>query len=75
MWWRRRKARKAEATRPTGWPHGRHRLSDGDVVPLADGRRWADYLRTEEIPIISTVDRPLMTRIAELRAPDPRQPQ
>jgi hypothetical protein len=74
MWWRRRKARKPEATRPGGWPHGRHRLADGDTVPV-NGERWMDYLRTEEIPIISTVDRPLMTRLQELRAPDPRRAQ
>ncbi len=71
MWWRGRHRKAAQSRTDGSWPYGRHRHVDGDTVPFADGRRWVDYLPTQEIPIISTVDRPLMTRIAELRAPGP----
>src|SRR6266516_6752721 len=69
-WWRGRHRKATQGRTATGWPHGRHRLADGDVVPI-NGRRWVDYLATRQLPIVSTVDRPLLTRIAELRAPRP----
>lgn len=58
MWWRRRKARKAaEKATDASWDsyghQGQHRLVDGDVVPLPNGKRWVDYLKTEEHPMIN----------------------
>jgi len=76
LWWRRRArgTRKPDRIGPDhSWPHGRHRHIDGDTVPFADGRRWVDYLRTEELPIVPPVDRPLMTLGAQHRAPDTRR--
>jgi hypothetical protein len=38
-----------------GAASGRHRLSDGDVVPAAGHRRYADILRdqpTKELPVV-----------------------
>ena len=67
MWWRRRRARTRAAEQAiwAAWDDRVHadRLRDGDVVPLPNGHRWADYL-TEPIPVI---DPPLLTRAGEHR--------
>jgi hypothetical protein len=64
MWWRRRRAGRRAAEQAT-WDGrvGVHRLRDGDAVPLANGKRWTDYL-TQQLPII---DPPLLTPGGEHR--------
>lgn len=68
--WRRKERRAATLARiqpDYGAASGRHRLSDGDVVPV-NGRRWVDYLPTAEHPVINKATRPLMTPAAEHRS-------
>ncbi len=61
MLWRRQRPRnrqpEEEPAVDYGAAPGRHRLSDGDVVPVTRYRRYADILRdqpTEELPPVPT---------------------
>ncbi len=76
MWWRRlhRKARKpahrSGETRPDyGAASGRHRLSDGDTVPVRGYRTFREILndQTRELPPADTYPRPLLTPGQEQR--------
>jgi hypothetical protein len=62
MWWRKRKAYRAAHS-----DYGRHRLSDGDTVPVPGFRTYREILAepTRELP---TVQRPLFTPGQEQRA-------
>jgi hypothetical protein len=64
MWWRKRRAAR-RAAEQAAWDGavGRHRLRDGDVVPLANGKRWVDYM-TQPLPVI---DPPILNRAGEHR--------
>lgn len=66
MWWHSRRARRRAAEQARWDGHvGAYRLRGGDVVPLANGKRWTDYLRTQELPII---DQSLLTPGGEHRS-------
>jgi len=72
MWWRRHRRKATHRPVPTGTDYGaasgRHRLRDGDVVPVAGYRRYSAILndRTRELPAV-TIDRPLFTPGQEQR--------